>query len=105
MCIRDSIITAQPPELLQRAHDLVAAPTLFGVEIGFNLPAFLIALVITAVLVIGIKESANFNATIVIIKVAVVLFVILLGMHYVSSSNWGCLLYTSGSDYFYALGR
>jgi APA family basic amino acid/polyamine antiporter len=83
------IITAQSPELLQRAHDMVAAPTLFGVEIGFNLPAFLIALVITAVLVIGIKESANFNATIVIVKVGVVLFVILLGMHYVSSSNWG----------------
>src|SRR6202142_975576 len=72
------IISAQSPELVQRAHDMVAAPTLFGVEIGFNLPAFLIALVITAVLVIGIKESANFNATIVIIKVAVVLFVIFL---------------------------
>ena len=64
------IISAQPPELLQRAHDLVAAPVLFGVEFGFNLPAFLIALIITAVLVIGIKESASFNATIVIIKVA-----------------------------------
>src|ERR1700691_3671180 len=83
------IITAQSPELLQRAHDLVAAPSLFGVEIGFNLPAFLIALIITAVLVIGIKESASFNATIVIVKVAVVLFVILLGMRYVSPSNWG----------------
>src|ERR1700734_1883512 len=47
------ILTAHSPELLQRAHDLVAAPSLFGVEIGFNLPAFLIALIITAVLVIG----------------------------------------------------
>src|ERR1700721_1489298 len=83
------IISAQSPELVQRAHDMVAAPTLFGVEIGFNLPAFLIALVITAVLVIGIKESASFNATIVIIKVAVVLFVIILGMHYVNPDNWG----------------
>src|ERR1700685_2381409 len=83
------IITAQSPELLQRAHDMVAAPTLFGVEIGFNLPAFLIALVITAVLVIGIKESANFNATIVIVKVSVVLFIIILGMHYVNLANWG----------------
>ncbi len=34
-------------------------------EIGFNLPAFIIALVITAILVVGIKESARFNATIV----------------------------------------
>ena len=50
---------AQSPELVQRAHDLLDAPHLFGVEIGFNLPAFCIALVITAILVIGIKESAR----------------------------------------------
>jgi APA family basic amino acid/polyamine antiporter len=84
-----AIIAAHPPELVRRAHDLLAAPTLFGVEIGFNLPAFVIALVITAVLVIGIKESASFNTTIVVIKVSVVLFVIGLGLKYVSTSNWG----------------
>ena len=83
------ILTAHSPELVQRAHDMVGAPKLFGVEIGFNLPAFLIALVITAILVVGIKESASFNATIVIVKVGVVLFVILLGMHYVNPANWG----------------
>jgi basic amino acid/polyamine antiporter, APA family len=83
------ILSAGSPELVQRAHDLVAAPRLFGVEIGFNLPAFCIALVITAVLVIGIKESARFNATIVMLKVGVVLFVILLGMRYVHPANWG----------------
>ena len=35
-------------------------------EVGFNLPAFIIALVITAILVVGIKESARFNAGIVV---------------------------------------
>ncbi len=85
----DAIMKAQSPELVQQAHALLNAPTIFGVEIGFNLPAFLIALVITAILVIGIKESARFNATIVTIKVAVVLFVIGLGIHYVDFSNWG----------------
>jgi len=83
------ILSAQSPELIQRAHDLVGAPRIFGFDIGFNLPAFVIALVITAVLVVGIKESANFNATIVVIKVGVVLFVILLGMKYVESANVG----------------
>jgi APA family basic amino acid/polyamine antiporter len=58
-------------------------------EIGFNLPAFIIALIITAVLVVGIKESARFNATIVTIKVAVVLFVIALGARYINPANWG----------------
>ncbi len=83
------IMSAQSPELVQRAHDLLSAPHLFGVEIGFNLPAFVIALIITAILVIGIKESARFNATIVVVKLAVVFFVIGLGFKYVSASNWG----------------
>jgi APA family basic amino acid/polyamine antiporter len=84
-----TIMSAHSPELLQRAHDLVNAPSIFGMEIGFNLPAFLIALVITAILVVGIRESASFNATIVVIKVAVVLFVIGLGFKYVNTANWG----------------
>src|SRR3979490_692933 len=84
-----AITRAQSSELAQRTHDLLAAPTIFGVEIGFNLPAFIIALVITAILVIGIKESARFNTTIVVIKLSVVLFVIGLGFRYINPSNWG----------------
>jgi APA family basic amino acid/polyamine antiporter len=84
-----AIITAQSPELLQRAHDLLGAPHLFGTEIGLNLPAFLIAMVITAILTVGIQESATFNTGIVVIKVSVVLFVIALGAHYVDRNNWG----------------
>jgi APA family basic amino acid/polyamine antiporter len=84
-----AIVSTQSPELLQRAHDLLGAPHLFGYEIGLNLPAFLIALVITAVLTIGIKESARFNTGIVVIKVSVVLFVIGLGARYINTSNWG----------------
>jgi basic amino acid/polyamine antiporter, APA family len=85
----DGIMAAHSPELLQRAHDLLNAPKMFGVEIGFNLPAFLVALVITAILAVGIKESARFNSTIVVIKVAVVLFVIGLGSRYINFANWG----------------
>src|SRR5437867_4321511 len=84
-----AILSARSPELIQQAHDLLGAPQIFGFELGFNLPAFVIALVITAILVIGIKESAQFNATIVAIKVSVVLFVIGLGIKYVNTSNWG----------------
>jgi APA family basic amino acid/polyamine antiporter len=83
-------IVAQPSaDLVSKAHALLNAPHLFGMEIGFNLPAFCIALLITAILVIGIKESARFNAGIVIVKLAVVLFVITLGMKYIDTSNWG----------------
>jgi basic amino acid/polyamine antiporter, APA family len=85
----DAIMAAASPDLLARAKELVAAPTLFGVEIGFNLPAFVIALLITAILVVGIKESARFNATIVVVKLAVVIFVIAMGFRYVNTANWG----------------
>jgi APA family basic amino acid/polyamine antiporter len=84
-----AMVSAHSPELLQRAHDLVNAPKIFGIEIGFNLPAFLIALIITAILAVGIKESARFNSAIVVIKVSVVLFVLALGSRFVQTSNWG----------------
>jgi APA family basic amino acid/polyamine antiporter len=54
----------------------------------FDLPAMLIATLVTVVLVIGIKESATFNTTIVAIKVAVVLFVIVAGIFYINPANW-----------------
>src|SRR5438093_1512430 len=45
----------------------------------FDLPAIVIAAIITCVLVIGIKESAGFNAFMVIVKLAIVFFVIAVG--------------------------
>jgi APA family basic amino acid/polyamine antiporter len=84
-----AIMAAHTPELVARAHALLNAPKLFGSEVGLNLPAFIIALIITFILCIGIKESASFNATIVVIKVSVVLFVIGLGSKYISTANWG----------------
>jgi len=84
-----AIISTQSPELLLRAHDLLGAPHIFGYEVGLNLPAFIIALIITAILVVGIKESARFNTGIVVVKVSVVLFVIALGARYINTSNWG----------------
>ncbi len=53
-----------------------------------NLPAVIIMLFCTAVLVVGIRESAGTNAVLVAIKLGVVLFVIALGWWYIDSSNW-----------------
>jgi APA family basic amino acid/polyamine antiporter len=53
-----------------------------------DLPAICIAALVTWVLVIGIKESAGFNTAIVILKVAIVLFVIAVGSFYVNPDNW-----------------
>ena len=85
----DQLKSAPTADLLARAHQLLNAPHLFGVEVGMNLPALVIALVITTILVVGIKESAKFNAGIVALKVGIVLFVLALGTHYVNTANWG----------------
>ena len=53
-----------------------------------NLLAILIVAVVTLVLVIGIRESAGFNALMVFVKLAAVLFVILVGAFYVERKNW-----------------
>lgn len=53
-----------------------------------NLPAVLITAVMTLVLVKGISESAGFNALMVFIKTAAVLFVIFVGAFYVNPENW-----------------
>ena len=53
-----------------------------------NLPAIIIVTIVTIVLVIGIKESAGFNSTMVAIKVAAVLFVIMVGVFYIDPDNW-----------------
>jgi len=60
----------------------------------FNLVAFLGIALVTTILVIGIKESANLNSFIVVLKVAVLLVFIGLGAHYIlqhtslASENW-----------------
>ncbi|HZW38627.1 MAG TPA: amino acid permease [Ignavibacteriaceae bacterium] len=53
-----------------------------------DLPAIIIALIVTYVLVKGIRESARFNATMVIIKLVVVFFVIIVGAFYINPENW-----------------
>ncbi len=53
-----------------------------------NLPAVLIVVIMTALLVVGIRESANFNNVIVIIKVVVILLFIVFGASYVITDNW-----------------
>jgi len=54
----------------------------------FDLPAIGIALVLTVVLVMGIKESARFNNIMVAIKLAVVALVIGVGVFYIDPANW-----------------
>ncbi|GCE48664.1 amino acid/polyamine/organocation transporter (APC superfamily) [Thermosporothrix hazakensis] len=53
-----------------------------------NLPAALIALLLTAVVTVGIRTSSIVNLVITCIKVVVVLFFIGLGIFFVKPANW-----------------
>ncbi len=53
-----------------------------------NVPAMIIVGVITILLIIGIKESANFNNFIVALKLAVILTFIGVGVAYINKANW-----------------
>jgi basic amino acid/polyamine antiporter, APA family len=66
---------------------MTAAP---NPELGsvVNLPAIIIVLSIMVLLVIGVRESARFNAVMVAVKLAAVLFFIVVGVKYVDPGNW-----------------
>ncbi len=53
-----------------------------------NLPAVVLVLALTTLLVVGIKESSGFNNIIVYVKVAIVLLVIGFGIKYIDTANW-----------------
>ncbi|MEI8176114.1 MAG: amino acid permease [Candidatus Omnitrophota bacterium] len=74
---------------LQHAWNAVhGAPHIFGMPVICNLPASAIVLLITAVLVVGIKESARFNMVMVALKLLVLGFFVFVGMRYVKPQNW-----------------
>lgn len=77
---------AKSEKNLAYLNDHYSSTSLSG--FAFNLPAFLVTWLVTGILVKGIKEAASTNNIIVIVKVAVVLFVIIAGAFYVNTDNW-----------------
>ena len=74
---------------LQHAWAAVqSAPHILGLPIICNIPATLIVVFITVVLVIGIKESSRFTGIMVFFKLLVLGFFVLVGSFYVKPQNW-----------------
>ena len=70
------------PYAVQGTHTLVPTGAIL------NLPAMVLVGLMTALLVVGIKESANFNNIIVVVKLLIVLLVIAFGFAAVNTANW-----------------
>ena len=59
-----------------------------GWHFGFNVPAFLIVMILTVVLVRGIRESARTNNIMVLLKIAAILIFIFGAAHFIKPGNW-----------------
>jgi basic amino acid/polyamine antiporter, APA family len=64
------------------------APMVGGLKIIFDAPALLINILITWLVLVGVKESKNVTNIMVYIKLVAVALVILVGILYVMPSNW-----------------
>ena len=67
---------------------IVNAPVFAGIKFIINIPAFIIVMLVTALAYIGIKESKKTTNYMVIFKIAVIIFVIVMGFFYVDTANW-----------------
>lgn len=75
--------------VLQNAWNAVhSAPHVFGLPFICNIPACLIVLILTFILVTGIKQSSRFNIIMVTIKLLVLGFFIAIGSFYIKPQNW-----------------
>lgn len=79
---------ALPQSLTNAPYDVEGAASLVPTGALFNVPAAGLVVLLTLLLVVGIRESATVNNYIVYVKLAVVLLVIVFGSTYVDPANW-----------------
>lgn len=65
-----------------------SAPTFAGVKFIMDIPALLINAFITFLVYIGIRESKNFNNLLVVLKLAVIVLILCVGISYINIDNW-----------------
>lgn len=86
----DTLLKGEPlNKSLQFAHDAwTNAPVIGGSHLFINLPAFIIVVLITMLTYVGIRESKKSTNAMVVFKIAVIIFVIILGFNSVEPHNW-----------------
>jgi len=79
---------ATDPTSTYLASALATAPQILGIPFIANLPAFLVVAVITVILVRGVRESANSNNAMVLLKIGIIFFFIAVGVFLIKPENW-----------------
>ena len=72
----------------EAARAFADAPHFAGVPLIFNVPGFGIVMLLTWILVKGIRESSWFNSAMVVVKLVILVFFMALGAFYVKPENW-----------------
>ena len=79
---------AVTPEMQFIIDGFNSAPMIGSTKLFLNVPAFIIVALITALAYIGMKESKKSANAMVVFKIAVIIFVIIVGFFYVNTDNW-----------------
>jgi len=79
---------ALPADLTEAMNAWTTAPTLGGIRLIADLPAFAIVVFITWLVYRGIRESKHAGNLMVLLKVAILLMVIAVGAFYINPANW-----------------
>jgi len=90
MALGAAVVAGRPVGYRRRLLDTMGVHlpgALAGEDAGFNVPAVLVVLVVTALLVCGVKVSSRSTGFIVTIKIAVILFVIVAGLFFVKAAT------------------
>jgi len=75
-------------ELQRHIQAWNTAPSIGGLKLIVDLPAILINVLVTGLVIIGIQESKRVSNLMVLLKMAVVMMVVLVGFFYIKPSNW-----------------
>ncbi|HJU65238.1 MAG TPA: amino acid permease [Gemmatimonadaceae bacterium] len=90
--VRDYLHIDIPQSLTNAPFTVQGTHTLVPTGAIINLPAVFLVVLLTSLLVIGIRESARLNNLIVFLKVTIVFLVIGFGLMFVAPSNWSPLI-------------
>jgi len=64
------------------------APRIAGIPFIFNMPAFAIVVLVTWVVLIGIRETARFNTIVTLAKIGIIIFFLIVGVTCIQPENW-----------------
>jgi APA family basic amino acid/polyamine antiporter len=81
-------LSKMDPGVLHDAQAWKEAPRFLSLPFVFNLPAFCIVVLVTWIVLVGIRETARFNTALVIGKVVIVVFFLVIGARYIRPENW-----------------